>query len=692
MKKKIISILLTFVLVVTAVFSDVKAADQTITFNIRDLSKSTRTQSSIPNTLFKTVNTTSGTLPAYCLNAGKKAPSNGVPLTHTGELTSGPLVYILEHGYKADGSYDKTIMGELDADTAYYATSLAVWLYQGGITVGQLDQSIPGCKAAVALYNNAQGKTTIDLGHIYLQLAATTYEMSLTPDGKYYTSAELWAVGQTGTFPNVQVVIESNSTDYRLVKAADRSEFTSPATLGMGEKWQLVIPADKVTSNMSFKVKFSASGVAPRIHRYASSEANKQEIGILIYEPYSRSEEITLTLKPVKKPTCDEELSALLSKTSTSQRTKSNTAYYNELVRLKSVYATFDMEDIDSPSCTPKNRTCESELAKLLSSTAKDKRTKNNSTYVATLNELKKKYSSLDMRDLDDPSCTPKTCPSELATLLSKTAKDKRNSSNKEYMNELNRLKSKYAEFDMEDIDDPSCTPKNRTCESELSKLLSKYSKDKRKTSEYKNELNNLKKKYNEMDIEDLENPSCTPVNRSCEEELKILLSKVSKENRNTDASYIESLNKLKSKYNEMDIVDPTNPSCTPRVYSKKLVVRKIDATTNADIAGATLAIKNEYGEVIEQWISDGNPKVFTNIKPGKYTLVELSAPEGYQLGDDVIPFELIGEEYDGLVEMKNSKIPNTADINFTVMIASFILFLGFGIFGLVKAGRREDV
>ena len=37
-----------------------------------------------------------------------------------------------------------------------------------------------------------------------------------------------------------------------------------------------------------------------------------------------------------------------------------------------------------------------------------------------------------------------------------------------------------------------------------------------------------------------------------------------------------------------------------------------------------------------------------------------------------------------------NSKIPDTADMNFALMITAFVIFLGFGIFGLVKAGKRE--
>ena len=39
---------------------------------------------------------------------------------------------------------------------------------------------------------------------------------------------------------------------------------------------------------------------------------------------------------------------------------------------------------------------------------------------------------------------------------------------------------------------------------------------------------------------------------------------------------------------------------------------------------------------------------------------------------------------------MFNSPIPVTADMNFALIIAAFVIFLGFGVFGLIKASKKE--
>ena len=123
---------------------------------------------------------------------------------------------------------------------------------------------------------------------------------------------------------------------------------------------------------------------------------------------------------------------------------------------------------------------------------------------------------------------------------------------------------------------------------------------------------------------------------------------------------------------------------------SKKLVVHKQDATTKAELAGAKLAIKDQSGNVVKEWITDGNPYVITDLPAGTYKLVELASPEGYELGDDVIEFTLEGDDYNKEVVMFNSPIPVTADMNFALIIAAFVIFLGFGVFGLIKASKKE--
>ena len=67
------------------------------------------------------------------------------------------------------------------------------------------------------------------------------------------------------------------------------------------------------------------------------------------------------------------------------------------------------------------------------------------------------------------------------------------------------------------------------------------------------------------------------------------------------------------------------------------IMIRKIDDDTKTALAGATLAILDGSAE-IERWVSGSSAHVVdAQLSPGKtYTLREISAPEGYDLADDV--------------------------------------------------------
>ena len=67
------------------------------------------------------------------------------------------------------------------------------------------------------------------------------------------------------------------------------------------------------------------------------------------------------------------------------------------------------------------------------------------------------------------------------------------------------------------------------------------------------------------------------------------------------------------------------------------ILIRKIDESTGAPLSGATLAIFDGSTE-IERWVSGASAHVIeSELKPGKtYTLREISAPEGYDVADDM--------------------------------------------------------
>ena len=84
--------------------------------------------------------------------------------------------------------------------------------------------------------------------------------------------------------------------------------------------------------------------------------------------------------------------------------------------------------------------------------------------------------------------------------------------------------------------------------------------------------------------------------------------------------------------------------------------ISKVDATTSKELPGAKLTVKDSNGKVIETWVSTNEVHVIKGLKPGKYTLTEEIAPDGYVLSKETVNFEI---KLDGTVKkvvMKNEK------------------------------------
>ena len=90
--------------------------------------------------------------------------------------------------------------------------------------------------------------------------------------------------------------------------------------------------------------------------------------------------------------------------------------------------------------------------------------------------------------------------------------------------------------------------------------------------------------------------------------------------------------------------------------------ISKVDATDSKELPGAHLVVKDSKGEVKDEWVSSDTPHSIKNLVPGKYTLTETIAPEGYKKSSETITFEV---KADGVVVkkvMKNS--PNIVEIS----------------------------
>lgn len=71
-----------------------------------------------------------------------------------------------------------------------------------------------------------------------------------------------------------------------------------------------------------------------------------------------------------------------------------------------------------------------------------------------------------------------------------------------------------------------------------------------------------------------------------------------------------------------------------------RVEISKVDITTEEELPGATLEIRDADGNVVETWVSTEEKHIINHLPAGEYTLVETIAPDGYVRATEV-PFEV---------------------------------------------------
>ena len=67
-----------------------------------------------------------------------------------------------------------------------------------------------------------------------------------------------------------------------------------------------------------------------------------------------------------------------------------------------------------------------------------------------------------------------------------------------------------------------------------------------------------------------------------------------------------------------------------------KVQISKTDMVTKKELPGAKLTIFDSNNEKVEEWTSGKEPHMIEKLKPGTYTLREVTAPKGYEVAEDV--------------------------------------------------------
>ena len=85
----------------------------------------------------------------------------------------------------------------------------------------------------------------------------------------------------------------------------------------------------------------------------------------------------------------------------------------------------------------------------------------------------------------------------------------------------------------------------------------------------------------------------------------------------------------------------------------------KQDATTGEELPGATLQVIDADGEVVEEWVSTNEPHMIEAVlvAGGTYTLKEITAPDGYEVAEEV-PFTVKDDGSITEVVMKDAPTP----------------------------------
>ena len=135
---------------------------------------------------------------------------------------------------------------------------------------------------------------------------------------------------------------------------------------------------------------------------------------------------------------------------------------------------------------------------------------------------------------------------------------------------------------------------------------------------------------------------------------------------------------------NDGGVDEPVEMKNQPKTSVK---ISKQDITTKKELPGAKLTIKDKEGNVVDSWTSGTKPH-YVSLPDGEYTLIEVTAPQGYGLSEEVIPFTIKAGEAEKTVVMTNSPIPVTADMNIALIVGSLIatvILVGFSLFKLNK-------
>ena len=129
---------------------------------------------------------------------------------------------------------------------------------------------------------------------------------------------------------------------------------------------------------------------------------------------------------------------------------------------------------------------------------------------------------------------------------------------------------------------------------------------------------------------------------------------------------YLTTKNILFWKWDDWRLLD--DATVIMRDDITKVQISKKDLTTKEELPGAELTLTDEKGNEIDRWVSTDAPHYMERLPAGKYTLTEVTAPDGYaiaeRVGFEVLPTGEVQtfEMFDDTIKVKISKVDITTN------------------------------
>ena len=128
----------------------------------------------------------------------------------------------------------------------------------------------------------------------------------------------------------------------------------------------------------------------------------------------------------------------------------------------------------------------------------------------------------------------------------------------------------------------------------------------------------------------------------------------------------------------------------------KTIYISKQDITTGEELPGAYLEIKDSNGIVVEAWISGETPHKVVGLEPGKYTLIETIAPDGYELSTETVEFTVKEDgTVDGMIIMYNKpeevEVPSTSSFKTITTSLIGLIVIGLGSMMIYKNYKKNE-